>query len=47
MWYMSKIINTCDIQHVHNDDSVYLDVIFNIDIYKWKQAKKAPSSINE
>ena len=32
---------------VHNDDSVYLDIILNIDIYKWKQSKKPPSTINE
>ena len=39
MWYMSKILILVIL--------VYLDIIFNIDIYKWKQAKKALSSINE
>ena len=34
-------------EHVHNDDSVYLDIIFEIDIYKWKQSKRALTSINE
>ena len=31
----------------HNADSVYLDIIFNIDIYKSKQSKRASVSINE
>ena len=48
MWYMSKIlILVTSNMYVHNDHSVYLDIIFNIDIYKWTQSKKAPSSINE
>ena len=46
MWYMSKVLILVT-AHVHNDDSVYLDIIFNIDIYKRKQSKTAVSSINE
>ena len=29
-----------------NDDSVYLNIIFNIDVYKSKQSKRASLSIN-